>query len=87
MNKARALALTYFYNSYYKKNGMNEVHDLWVPKQWAIPIIGEEEYNMLVELTRSLGGYVNEDATMVKIENYIESDGVVNQKLTVLSRE
>ena len=87
MNKARALALTYFYNSYYKKNNFNEVHDLWVPKQWAIPIIGEDEYNMLVELTSSLGGYINEDATMVKVENEILPDETSRQKLTILSRE
>ena len=87
MNKARALALTYFYNSYYKKNNINEVHDLWVPKQWAVPIIGEEEYNMLVELTSSLGGYINEDATMVKVENEILPDETSRQKLTILSRE
>ena len=69
MNKAKALALTYFHNSYCKKHNVpEEVHDLWVPKQWAIPIIGEEEYNALVELTKSLGGFVNDNATMVKLK-------------------
>ena len=67
MHKARSLALVYFYNKYYKKNNIANVKDLWVPKQWAIPIIGEEEYNYLVELTKSLGGYVNENAIMVDI--------------------
>ena len=67
MHKARCLAVVYYYNSYYKKNNINEVKDLWVPRQWAVPIIGEEEYEKLVELTKSLGGYVNEDITMVDI--------------------
>ena len=67
MHKARSLAAVYYYNTYFKKNGINDVQDLWVPKQWAIPIIGEEEYNNLVKLTKELGGYVNEKATMVDI--------------------
>ena len=35
------------------------------PKQWAISIIGEKDYEDLVNLTKHLGGYVNESATMV----------------------
>lgn len=32
----------------------------------ALPIIGEEEYNYLVNLVKSLGGYVNESDTEVR---------------------
>ena len=89
MNKAKCLALVYYYNSYYKKNNIDSVQDLWVPKQWAVPIIGEEEYNNLVKLTKSLGGFVNEDATMVDIGekaiNKHKAEGYQNIK--VLSRE
>ena len=67
MHKARSLATVYFHNIYHKKMNDGQVKDLWIPKQWAIPIIGEEEYNNLVELTKELGGYVNEDATMIDI--------------------
>ena len=67
MHKARVLATNYYWNSYYKRNGINDVEDLWVPKQWAIPIIGETEYNKLVDLVHELGGFVNENATMVKV--------------------
>jgi hypothetical protein len=68
MHKARSLAIVYFHNSYHKKYNDGQVKDLWIPRQWAIPIVGEEEYNNLVKLTKELGGYVNEDATMVKID-------------------
>ena len=30
---------------------------MYCPKEWAIPIIGEEEYNYLLELS---GGKINE---------------------------
>jgi hypothetical protein len=72
MHKARSLATVYFHNIYHKKMNDGQVKDLWIPKQWAIPIIGEEEYNNLVQLTKELGGYVNEDATMIDIgDKYI----------------
>jgi radical SAM protein with 4Fe4S-binding SPASM domain len=67
MHKARCLANVYFHNSYHKKMNDGQVKDLWVPRQWAVPIIGEEEYNNLVSLTKELGGYVNEDITMIDI--------------------
>ena len=69
MSISYILSIVYLVVSFliYKKNNINEVQDLWVPKQWAIPIIGEEEYNNLVQLTKELGGYINEDATMIDI--------------------
>ena len=89
MHKAKCLATVYYFNTYYKKHGIKEVQDLWVPKQWAVPIIGEEEYENLVKLTKSLGGYVNEDATMIDIgtkpvEEYREENF---KSLKVLSRD
>ena len=47
-------------------NNIPKVCDLWVPKQWAIPIIGEKEYNHLVNMVKKLGGFVNEDKTEVR---------------------
>ena len=88
MHKARSLAIVYFQNMYCKKNPNSQVHDLWVPKQWAIPIMGEKEYANLVELTKSLGGYVNEDATMVKLDNSLyESRRNNYEDIEVLSRD
>lgn len=66
MHKARCLALNYFWNSYYKKTGLSQVFDLWVPEQWALPIIGKEEYKKLVALTLELGGKVNKDKMIIK---------------------
>ena len=74
MHKARMLAVCYYWNSYHKKVNDGKVFDLWVPRKWAENIISSEEYDYLAELTRSLGGYVNEDATMVKLL------GIANEK-------
>lgn len=66
MHKARVLALNYFWNKYHESRKDGEVFDLWIPRAWAVPIVGEEEYELLAERTRRLGGYVNEEATMVR---------------------
>ena len=66
-HKARCLALTYYWNHYYHEKGQNEeVHDLWIPRQWAIPIMGEKDYKDLKELTLKMGGYVNDSEIMIK---------------------
>lgn len=52
MHKARVLANVYYWNQVYKKNNRNEVYELNVPDEWAIPIIGDEELNMLKELVK-----------------------------------
>ncbi len=69
IQKARSLAINYYWNHYYKENGReDEVLDLWCPKEWAIPIIGEKDYEELADLTKSMGGHVNESGT--RIEGY-----------------
>lgn len=65
-HRGRVLANVYYWNQYYKKYKIPKVFDLWVPKQWAVPIIGGEEYNYLANLVKSLGGYVNESDTEVR---------------------
>lgn len=85
MHKARSLACVYYWNTYHKKVKDGLVMDLWVPKQWAIPIIGEEEYNYLVSLTKELGGYVNENASMVKMKETYETLNREFNKIEILS--
>ena len=89
MHKARSLATVYFHNMYHKKVNDGKVKDLWVSRQWAVPIIGEEEYEKLVELTKSLGGYVNEDISMLNIgERHIgELRKEDYENIEVLSRD
>ena len=63
MHQARALGNIYFWNKYYQKKGSNQKMLCYVPKEWAIPIIGEEEYNALIELSGGSPGinpYENE---------------------------
>ena len=66
MHKARSLASTYFWCRYTKMYGkLDEVSvDLWVPKCWALPVIGEGEYDELVKLATSLGGHINNEVVV-----------------------
>jgi uncharacterized protein len=72
MHKGRVLANVYHWNNYYKKYGVADHFDLWVPRQWAEPIIGKEEYEKLVNLVKSMGGYVNESEEQIR--NYQGSE-------------
>lgn len=47
MHKARALANAYFWNRYYRKNKINKRMKLYIPKEWALEIITEKEWNLL----------------------------------------
>jgi hypothetical protein len=61
------MAVVYFWNTWHKRQDDGKVKDMWIPKEWALPIVGEDEYNMLANLTKELGGFVNEDITMVRL--------------------
>lgn len=50
MHKARVLATAYYYNTLYRLHGEPDRFELHVPSDWAIPIIGQQEYEMLVEV-------------------------------------
>ena len=54
MHKARVLANVYYWNKLFKKYKMSDKFKLYCPKEWALDIISEEEYNMLKELA---GGF------------------------------
>ena len=50
MHKARALGNIYFWNKYYKKNGIEKHMENHVPEKWALDIITQAEWNMLNSL-------------------------------------
>lgn len=50
MHKARVMATSYFYNTLYKKYDQPERFALNIPREWAIPIVGEKEHQMLISL-------------------------------------
>ena len=55
MHKAKILANVYYWNQVYLKGGYsNDVYEMRVPKEWALEIIDEDEYNMLLELVKNL---------------------------------
>lgn len=51
MHKARSLANVYFWNKIYKAQGLDKRFEMHCPKEWALKIIDEKEYNMLLALS------------------------------------
>ena len=51
MHKARSLANVYYWNTWFRKQGKQERFVMHCPKEWALEIISEEEYNKLLELS------------------------------------
>lgn len=51
MHKARSLANVYYWNKWYKQNGENKTMKLWLPKEDALKIIDEQEYEILKQLS------------------------------------
>ena len=51
MHKSASLANVYFWNKLYKQLNINKKFKMNCPKEWAIPIIGEDEYNYLFNLS------------------------------------
>jgi radical SAM peptide maturase (CXXX-repeat target family) len=50
MHKARSLANVYYWNKVYKKNNEHRYFEMYLPKEEALKIITESEYNILLEL-------------------------------------
>ena len=52
MHKSRILANCYFWNRYYRKHGDADRYKIYIPEEWALQIIPEEEWNYLNELAK-----------------------------------
>ncbi len=52
MHKARALFNYYFWNKYYRQNNQDKRMEVYIPKEWALDIIDEDEWNMILELAK-----------------------------------
>lgn len=63
MHKARSLANAYYWNSYFNKYNLPLKFQINCPKEWAVSIIGEEEYNFLMELSNREGEITNVERT------------------------
>ena len=57
MHKARALANVYYWNTYYRLKGMDKRMKMHCPKEWALNIISEEEYESLLKLSEEEKNY------------------------------
>lgn len=51
LHKAASLANVYFWNKLYIACNLDKRKEMYCPKEWAIPIIGEEEYDLLLQLS------------------------------------
>lgn len=52
MHKARALANVYFWNRYYRAVDQDKRMECHVPREWALELIPEDEYDRLMELAK-----------------------------------
>lgn len=50
-HKALALANVYFFNKYYIEHDLEDRFEMHIPKEWALEIIDEEEYNRLEQMS------------------------------------
>ena len=50
MHKARALANAYLWAKTYEKEGEGQIYEMFIPEEWALKIISQEEWNMLLSL-------------------------------------
>ena len=72
MHKAVSLANVYFWNKYYKANGINKIFKMYCPREWAVPIIGEVEYEILRVLSNGGNDVRNENNNAIKIVRGIQ---------------
>ena len=54
MHKARALANVYFWNKYYELKNIDKIKKNYCPKEWALEIIDENEYDNINNLALRL---------------------------------
>jgi radical SAM peptide maturase (CXXX-repeat target family) len=54
MHRSRSLANVYYWNKVYQKNNEDKIFEMHLEKEHALQIISEEEYNMLLELSKPL---------------------------------
>ncbi|WP_055667269.1 radical SAM peptide maturase, CXXX-repeat target family [Desnuesiella massiliensis] len=52
MHKARTLANIYHWNRLFRKHNIDNRFEMHIPKEWALEIISNEEYEMLKELAQ-----------------------------------
>ena len=50
MHKARSLANVYYWNKWYRKNGIDKKFKMYLPREEAEKIISSQEYDMLLRL-------------------------------------
>ena len=57
MHKAESLANVYYWNTLYQYLGIDKTFEMHIPKEWALEIIDEDEYNYLKILSKGDNKY------------------------------
>ena len=52
MHKAESLANVYFWNRWYKSKNIDKHFEMYCPRDWALDIVDEDEYNLLLNLSK-----------------------------------
>ena len=82
MHKSRALTNIYYWNKGFKKYAPWFKFASWIPKEYALEVISEEEYNMLLSLIE----FTDEDRTLTQkmLDEGKISDRYINYAKTAL---
>ena len=70
MHLARALINGYMWNKFFIKHDMPYVFHNYIPKEWALEIIPEEEYNMIIGLEQDIIFSERNDGREIDLTNY-----------------
>ena len=70
MHQVRALVSGYMWNKFFIKHDMPYVFHNYIPKEWALEIIPEEEYAMIIDLERDIVFSERNDNREIDLTNY-----------------
>lgn len=76
MHKGRALANIYYWNKGFRKYAPWFRFASWIPKQWALEIISEEEYDMLMDLIKF------DESDVKRIQEMLDNNEVPDEYIT-----
>lgn len=80
MHRARSLANAYYWNKVYKKNNENRVKRVFLQKEYALQLITEDEYNMLIELANGEGEMTPEQLEEEFAKEFLDSKSRLDEE-------
>lgn len=89
MHQARALANGYMWNKFFLKEDLPYFFHNYIPKEWALEIIPEEEYEMILDLEREIIYSERNRGREVTLTNYgnLDSKNPIEAWLDIVKSE